>query len=113
MEKILDKDYYNSFINDVYTDYEKDHTKPYTTVLGCKVNSLEHIPENMKGMTFSAGNYEQFMAKGNLNEGAVYQTWLKIWESDLDRNFRADFEVYGAKAQNPAEAEVDVFVGVV
>lgn len=23
----------------IYTDYEKDYTKPYTTILGCKVNS--------------------------------------------------------------------------
>ena len=26
--------------------------------------------------------------------------------------FQSDYEVYGAKAQNPQDAEVDIFVGV-
>jgi predicted transcriptional regulator YdeE len=36
-------------IYSIYTEYEKDHTKPYTTLLGCKVESLENIPEGMAG----------------------------------------------------------------
>lgn len=54
----------------------------------------------------------KFVAKGDLTQGAVYQAWEKIWGSDLDRKFTADFEVYGEKSQNPAGAEVDIFVGV-
>jgi len=33
----------------VYTDYEGDYTQPYTTLLGCKVTSLEEIPKGMVG----------------------------------------------------------------
>ena len=45
-------------------------------------------------------------------QGIVYNEWVKIWNSDLDRTFVADFEVYGEKAQDPTNAEVEIFVGV-
>ena len=52
------------------------------------------------------------MSKGDLTKGAVYETWSKIWNADLDRTFTADFEVYGEKAQNPTDAEVEIFVAI-
>lgn len=94
----------------IYTDYEKDHTKPYTTILGCKVESLDNIPENMVGKTIESADYEELIAKGNLSEGIVYNKWLEIWNSDLNRSFTADFEVYGSKTQNPQNAEVDIYI---
>lgn len=96
----------------IYTGYVKDHTQPYTTIVGCKVENLNHIPAGMTGKLITAGTYTQFTAKGNLMEGAVFNAWENIWGSDLDRAFTADFEVYGEKAQNPANAEVDIFVAI-
>ncbi|MET3035755.1 GyrI-like domain-containing protein [Chryseobacterium sp. NRRL B-14859] len=96
----------------IYTDYEKDHTKPYTTVLGCKVENLDHIPDGMVGYSFDGGNYIKFTTKGDLSKGLVINEWLKIWEMDLGRIFTADFEVYGEKAQNLSDAEVDILIAV-
>lgn len=96
----------------IYTDYEKDHTKPYTTILGCKVESLDNIPEDMVGKTIESAAYEELIAKGNLSEGIVYNKWLEIWNSDLNRSFTADFEVYGSKTQNPENAEVDIYIAL-
>ena len=96
----------------IYTDYEKDHTKPYTTILGCKVESLDFVPENMVGKTVESAEYEKIIAKGNLNEGIVYNKWLEIWNSDLNRSFTADFEVYGEKVQDPKNAEVDIYIAI-
>lgn len=96
----------------IYTDYEKDHTKPYTTLLGCKVENLDHIPEGMIGKSFEGGDYVKFTPKGNLTEGLVINEWVRIWNMDLDRIFTADFEMYGEKAQNPSDAEVDIFIAV-
>jgi len=96
----------------IYTDYEKDHTKPYTTLLGCLVSSLDFIPEGMTGKTIEKATYEKFTAKGNLQENIVFNEWLKIWNSDLDRSFTSDFEIYGEKAQNPETAEVDIFIAI-
>jgi len=96
----------------IYTDYEKDHTKPYTTILGCKVESLDVVPENMIGKTIELANYEELIAKGNLAQGIVFNKWLEIWNSDLDRSFTADFEVYGEKTQNPEKAEVAIYIAL-
>ena len=96
----------------VYTDYEKDHTKPYTTILGCIVDNLDSIPQGMTGKIIEGINYEKFTAKGNLAQGIVINEWIKIWNSDLDRIFTSDFEIYGEKAQNPENAEVDIFIAI-
>lgn len=113
-ENIADKipDKVNGDLYCVYTDYEKDHTQPYTTLLGCRVNNLDNIPAGMMGKTITEGDYTTFTAKGNLAQGIVYNEWIKIWNTSLERGFTADFEVYGKKAFNPENAEVDIFVAV-
>lgn len=118
-EKFMSEDILNAIPNkidtavySIYTDYEKDHTKPYTTVLGCKVENLDHIPEGMVGKSFEGGNYIRFTPKGNLAEGLVINEWNKIWNMDLGRIFTADFEIYGEKAQNPSDAEIDILIAV-
>ncbi|MEF9479077.1 GyrI-like domain-containing protein [Chryseobacterium sp. 1B4] len=118
-EKMIREDILNSIPNrvdntiySIYTDYEKDHTRPYTTVLGCKVGSLENIPEGMAGYSFDGGDYIKFTTKGDLSKDLVINEWTKIWEMDLERLFTADFEAYGKKAQNPSDAEVDIFIAV-
>ncbi|AZA76991.1 AraC family transcriptional regulator [Chryseobacterium sp. G0186] len=102
----------DTIIYSIYTDYEKDHTKPYTTILGCKVENLDHIPEGMVGKSFEGGEYVKFTVKGNLSEGLVINEWIKIWNMDLGRTFTSDFEMYGEKAQNPVDAEVDILIAV-
>ena len=52
----------------IYTDYEKDHTKPYTTILGCKVSNLQTIPNGMVGKLFETAEYTKIVAKGNAAE---------------------------------------------
>ncbi|WP_165021060.1 MULTISPECIES: GyrI-like domain-containing protein [unclassified Dysgonomonas] len=96
----------------VYTEYEGDYTQPYTTVLGCKANSLENIPEGMVGLSIETNQYQKFTAKGNIFKDAVFNEWLTIWHSDLDRTYLSDFEIYGEKSQDPNNGEVDIFVGV-
>lgn len=96
----------------IYTDYESDHTKPYTTILGCKVESLNTIPAGMVGKSFDGGNYVKLSAKGDLMKGLIVNKWLEIWEMDLDRLFTADFEVFGEKSQNQTDAEIDFLIAV-
>ncbi len=96
----------------IYTNYEKDHTKPYTTILGCQVENLNEIPEGMIGKTFEEANYQKFTAKGNLMQGAVFNEWTRIWNAEIPRTFIADFEVYDEKSHNPEDAEVEIFIGV-
>ncbi len=96
----------------LYTDYESDHKKPYTAILGCKVENLENIPKGMIGKSFEGGTYVKTTAKGDLRQGLVVNQWSKIFEMELDRNYDADFEIFGEKAQNPSDAEIDFYVGI-
>jgi len=96
----------------IYTNYEEDYTKPYTTILGCKVSTLNDIPDSMVGKIISEGNYIKYSVTGNILEGIVFNEWVKIWNSGLQRRYTADFEVYGAQAQQPENATVDIFVAI-
>ncbi|MDP8162927.1 GyrI-like domain-containing protein [Pasteurella skyensis] len=113
-EGILDKipNKIDNTIYSVYTEYEGDYTQPYTTILGCKVESLDDIPNGMVGKSFRGGKYVKTTAKGDLMKGLIVNHWSKIFEMDLERNYIVDFEVFGEKAQNPSNAEVDFYVGV-
>jgi predicted transcriptional regulator YdeE len=94
----------------IYTDYESDFTKPYTTILGCEVSSLETIPEGFTSTTIKAGDYLHFLAKGKLSDNIVFSEWQKIWSSNIPRTYESDFEVYNEKSQDPENAEVEIFI---
>jgi len=76
------------------------------------VKSLDNIPEGMTGKSFEGGTYAKLSTKGDIMQGVVGNKWSEIWAMDLNRAFTADFEVYGAKAQNPSDAEIDFFIAV-
>lgn len=97
----------------VYTDYEGDHTKPYLTLIGCKVpNGNVDVPKGMVQREIQPADCNKFVSKGDATQGAIYNTWTEIWESDLDRAYSADYEVYDERAMNPKDVEVDIFVSV-
>ncbi|MBI3519062.1 MAG: AraC family transcriptional regulator [Bacteroidetes bacterium] len=98
----------------VYTHYEKDHTKPYTTILGYKVDVNEPIPEGLVAKSIDATNYKRFTASGKLSEGIVFKEWQNIWNlnDELNRSFTSDFEIYGTRSQNPEQAEVDIYIAL-
>lgn len=102
----------DSTVYSIYTEYESDHTKPYTTILGCRVENLKDIPKGMIGKSFDGGSYLKLSAKGDLMKGLIVNKWREIWKMDLDRVFTADYEIFDVKAQNPVDAEIDFLIAV-
>lgn len=96
----------------IYTEYEGDFTQPYTTMIGCRVTSLDNIPDGLIGLTIEAANYEKVTAKGKLSDDIVFNKWNEIWQSNMDRAYLADFEIYGEKSIDVDNAEVDIFISV-
>lgn len=96
----------------MYTDYEKDHTKPYTTILGYKLDKGAPVPEGLTSKMVEAHTYDVIPAKGKMSEGFVFQAWQKIWNSDMNRSYTADFEVYGVKARDPENAEIEIYIAL-
>lgn len=96
----------------VYTDYEGDHTQPYTMMLGFEVTSKDRVPTELTMKTIPVSDYEVFTAKGDLTQTAVRDAWMKVWQSDLNRTYQTDIEVYGEKASDPTNGEAEVWIGV-
>lgn len=95
----------------VYTDYESDYNGPYTTIIGCKVNSLEDIPNGLIGKTIPHSKYQIYKSTGKLSV-SLAKTWEGIWKADLNRRYSADFDIYGEKARDYENAEVDTYVAI-
>jgi len=100
-------------VETIYTDFESDYTGKYTAIIGHKVATLDAIPIGMVSKTIPSGKYQSFIAKGTM-PAAVGITWQQIWAKGktLNRAYQADFEIYGAKAQNGDNSLVNIYVGV-
>lgn len=102
-------------IYSVYTDYESDFNGDYTTIIGCKVSDidLEEMPEGMVVKDIPETTYQVYEAKGAIPQ-CVGEAWMKIWQADseIKRAYVADFDIYGEGAQNPADAQVDIYLSI-
>jgi predicted transcriptional regulator YdeE len=97
----------------LYTEYESDEHGAYTFVLGGKRGSTS---DGVALKTVPAGRYAVFTSEPGPVEKVVIETWQRIW-SELPsssglRSYIADFEVYDERAADPANAVVDIYVGV-
>ena len=109
IEQIPNKDANDIYC--IYADYESDFNGPYTTILGCRVNSFDTIPHGFNNWTIPKTKYQVYKSAGKLPD-CVVMTWINIWQSDVERKYIADFDLYGQKAQNPEHAEVDTYVSI-
>jgi predicted transcriptional regulator YdeE len=97
----------------VYTDYEGDHTTPYTLVVGAVIQNQSDavIPTGMVTQNVPAQDYLQFPVRGKMPD-ALIQAWRDIW-SYFDgtkphlRTYQADFEEH-----NVDGSEAEIYIGV-
>ena len=110
-EQFLARDY-TGYMALAWIEEENDHTKPYTTFIGCKVTTANEIPEGMSSIIIGGGDYAVSSVRGNLSEGFVVKEWMRIWNSDLDRAYTADFEVYTPSEKDITNLEVGFYIAV-
>jgi predicted transcriptional regulator YdeE len=101
----------------VYTEYESDHTGDYTFVLGHKVESVDGLPEGVKGVSIPGGEYAVLTSDIGPVTQVVPELWRKIWSLTPDelqgtRAYLTDFELYGQRAANPHSAQVDIYLSL-
>ncbi len=101
----------------VYTEYASDKDGEYTYVLGARVTNAEIVPAGMVAKNVPAGRYAVFTSEKGPVQKVVVEMWQRVWATPKsalggDRRYKADFEVYDQRAQNPADAVVDLYVGV-
>jgi predicted transcriptional regulator YdeE len=101
----------------VYTDYASDHNGQYTFILGVRVNSDRDVPVGMLAKKIPAGKFAVFTSEKGAAAKVAPETWMKINSLPHsavggDRVYRADYEIYDQRAADPANSQVDVYVGI-
>ena len=100
----------------VYTEYEGDEHGDYTYFIGEEVSSFDNTPSGLQELIIPAAKYQKFTTP----EGAmpaVDAAWQQIWKMSPDdfggrRAYRADFELYDQRANNPASTSLDIYIGI-
>ena len=95
----------------VYTDYEKDYTKPYTLIIGAKVSNNVKTPQTMFEHIMPKQEYAVFAAKG-LMPKAIIGVWNEIWASNIKRTYSSDFEFYNEKSNQGDNSEVQIYIAI-
>ena len=109
LTKIADK--VSDDIYSVYIDYESDYMGPYTTILGCRVNSLTNVADGFTGAAIASGKYMSHTLSGKFPD-IIGEAWQGIWQSNINRKYSADFDVYLAGAKNFEDTKVKIYVAV-
>ncbi len=77
---------------EIYSDYESDVNGKYKVTVGCEVSQFSNR-KDLSIKTIPEGKYAKFIVKGHMIK-AVQEFWQKLWEMDLDRSYKCDFEEY-------------------
>ena len=101
----------------VYSNYDSDEYGDYDYLLGVAVSSIETLPVGMTFAAIATGRYAVVTTdKGRVTE-MVPGTWKEIWnmtaeELDGGRAYLTDYEVYGEKAADPTDAQVEIHLSL-
>ncbi len=101
----------NDFIYAVYSNYEGDHTDPYRFTLGYKLKADTEAPADFTVIETEGADYAMLSASGEQPK-ALIEAWQAIWQSDLDRRFTTDFEIYGPRFFEEGINEILLCIGV-
>ncbi|HZY40021.1 MAG TPA: effector binding domain-containing protein [Mucilaginibacter sp.] len=94
-----------------YTDYESDHLGYYTALLGRKVKSPANAAVNFTLLTVPPQKYRVYSLDGEI-PGNVLSAWQEIWDSDANRAYTVDFDLYTANAKSFEETEAKIYLAV-
>ena len=108
----------DSTIYAVYTNYASDHNGEYDFIIGMKVSSVSEVPPGMVAKKIPSGRFAVITsAKGPVAQ-VVPQAWQRVWSLEENkqlggvRAYKADFELYDQRSQNPQDSQVDLYVGL-
>lgn len=105
-EKIENKA--NNKAVEIYSDYESDVNSEYSVTVGCEVSKFNDNKE-VACKIIPEGKYAKFIVKGHMVK-AVQQFWEKLWQMDLDRNYKCDFEEYQDESMD--NATVYIYISI-
>jgi predicted transcriptional regulator YdeE len=102
----------------VYTNYASDHNGDYDFLIGLKVSSVSEIPLGMAAVKVPSGRYAIVPSATGPVSQVVPQAWQRVYSLDDakqlggTRAYKADFELYDQRSQNPQSSQVDLYIGL-
>lgn len=101
----------------IYTEYDSNEHGDYTYFIGEEVSSFEDVPSELQKLTIPAAKYQKFTTPSGKMPEVVINAWQQIWEMSVndfggDRAYIADFEVYDQRTIDPANAILDIYIGI-
>ena|ERR1700688_2972011 len=100
----------------VYADYSSDHKGEYTYIVSAQVKDGTTPPNGMVVRQVPAGQYAVFTTEIGPFAKVVPAAWQRIFkleeEGTLKRAYKTDFEIYNQRAQNPQNAQIDIYIGI-
>jgi len=108
----------DSTVYAVYTNYASDYNGEYDFIIAMKVSRVSDIPPGMVAKKVPKGRYAIVTsAKGPVAQ-VVPQAWQRVYSLDDKkqlggaRAYKADFELYDQRSQNPQDSQVDLYIGL-
>ncbi|WP_433944596.1 GyrI-like domain-containing protein [Paenibacillus sp. SN-8-1] len=101
----------------LYTDYESDASGAYTLLIGHELSSSESADlSGLEEAVVPAAKYMVFTSnRGPVNE-VVVEAWGRIWSyfqnSEEQRAYTGDYELYDARNMSPDDAVVQIYIAV-
>lgn len=77
----------------VYTQYEGDHTKPYSLIIGHEVSDGSLVPKGCVLYETVSSHYAHQPLEGAFPQ-SLFQAWSDVWRSSIERAFTTDIESY-------------------
>ena len=108
----------DSTIYAVYTNYASDYNGEYDFIIGMKVSSAADVPPGMVVKKIPNGRFAIITSAKGPVEQVVPQAWQRVYSLDEGkqlggaRAYKADFEVYDQRSQDPQGALVDLYIGL-
>ena len=108
----------DSTIYAVYTAYASDRNGEYDFIIGMKVSSVSDVPPGMVAKKVPSGRYAIVTSVKGPVEQVVPRAWQRVWSLEDNkqlggaRSYKADFEVYDQRSQNPQDSQVDLYIGL-
>jgi len=101
----------------VYSNYASDENGEYDYLLGAPVSSIDNLPSGITFAAIATGNYAVVTTEKGPVEAVMQTAWREIWSmpaADLGgkRSYLTDYEVYDHRAANPADAQVEIHLGL-
>ena len=108
----------DSTIYAVYTNYASDYNGEYDFIIGMKVSSVSAVPPEMVAKKVPGGRFAVITSAKGAAAQVVPQAWQRVWSLDHNkqlggtRAYKADFELYDQRSQNPQDSQVDLYIGL-